>query len=310
MQKVDNIGLLEAFEALARNASLQEAARDLGISRSALARRAERLEGEIGFRLFHRDQSGSHLTPNGKAFLERVRPVLKGYFAATAPRSEKEAGALLRISAPYSLGTTLLLPWVARYRLANPDVRFDLDFTLGPRTLLSTLCDLRFSHGAMPSEHVLTRPLGVMPRILAASPAYLSRFSMPESPSDLAQHSLLGSQDTVSQPTFTLTNRSGELVRLPYHPQVRLQDHTAAKAAALAGLGIGLHILTHDASAEIERGELVRVLPDWAPESCPISMLLPLSHPASPAVNRFADFIEAAWRAHPVLLPPEPEDRS
>lgn len=128
---------------------------------------------------------------------------------------------------------------------------------------------------------------------------------------DPAQHSPPGSQDTVSQPpTFTLTSRSGELVRLPYHPQVRQQDHTAAKAAALADLGIGLQILTHDASAEIERGELVLVLPDREPESCPLCMLLPLSHPTSPEVNRFADFIETCRRAHPVLLPPVQEVRS
>lgn len=307
MQKVDDIRLLEAFDALARHRSLRGAGRELDLSRSALLRRIDHLEKRLGYALFYRDESGSRPTVRGEDFLRRARLVLKTFHAATRPVTTDTPATLLHISAPYSLGTTLLLPWIAEYKRAHQNVQFDVDLTLGPQKLLSTLCDLRFSHGSIPSERVITRPLGFMPRLVAASPDYLARFGTPSDPAELIDHSLLGSQDTAGQSTYLL-KKGAEIVRLPFHPQIRVHDHTSAKEAAKNGLGIALHILRHDSDSELRRGELVEILPDWLPQPCPISLLIPLSHPLSPAVEAFADFIESCWHQSPFLLPPDAEN--
>ena len=306
MQTVDEIGLLEAFDALVRHGSLLGASRELDISRSALLRRIDRLEKRLGYTVIHRDEAGSRPTVQGEVFLQKARNVLKVFRSATSLDPTEDTQTTLHISVPYSLGTTLVLPWVADYKKLHPKICFDVDLTLGPQRLLPTICDLRFSHGAIPSERVLSRELGLMPRIVAASPGYIDRFGTPKDPTELVNHSLLGSQDTVGQSSFLL-RKGEEVIRLPFHPQIRVQDHNSGKVAAKAGLGIALHILKHDADNELARGELVQVLPDWTPEPCPINLLIPLSHPMSKATEQFAEFVEECWRNHPVLLPPEAE---
>lgn len=306
MQSVDEIGLLEAFDALARHGSLLGASRELEISRSALLRRIDRLEKRLGATLFHRDEAGSRPTVQGEELRRKALGVLKAFRSATAPGAGADSRSTLHISAPYSLGTTLILPWIAQYRALHPNIRFDVDLTLGPLRLLPSICDLRFSHGAFPSERVRSLPLGFMPRFVAAAPAYLERFGTPADPAELIHHSLLGSQDTAGQASFLL-RKGEEIVRLPFHPQIRLQDHNSAKAAALAGLGIALHVLAHDARHELESGSLIKVLPDWIPEPCPIHLLIPLSHPMSKAAEAFASFVKESWERHPQLLPPDSE---
>lgn len=306
MQSVDEIGLLEAFDALARHGSLLGASRELDISRSALLRRIDRLEKCLGTALFYRDKSGSRLTVQGDDLRCKALNVLKAFRTATAPEAGEDSQSPLHISAPYSLGTTLILPWIAQYRAIHPNIRFDVDLTLGPQRLLPSICDLRFSHGAFVSDCVRSRPLGLVPMFVAAAPAYLERFGTPSDPAELVHHSLLGSPDTTGQASFLL-RKGEEIVRLPFHPQIRLPDHNSTKAAAVAGLGIALNVLSHDAGHELESGSLIKVLPDWIPEPYPIHLLIPLSHPISKAAEAFASFVKECWARHPLLLPPDSE---
>lgn len=305
MKKVDQINLLEAFTALGFAENLQGASKNLQISRSALLRRITSLERSLGIQLFNRNKRGSKLTEEGYIVFLKSIQALEEYRFATSPCTfNSEDPEFLHISAPYSIGITLLLPWINRYRKIHRSFKVDLDLTLGPQKKLPAICDIRFSHSLITSERVKEYPLGGMPRVLVASQDYLFKFGMPKDPKQLQFHSLLGSQDLPSDTTFLL-RKGKEIVRLPFHPTIRLRDHTSAKRAAIAGLGIGVHVLLHDIVKELADGSLIEILPGWSPEPCPVSMLLPFSHPVKKTTRTFMSFIKNCWKENQFLIKPQ-----
>jgi len=67
------------------------------------------------------------------------------------------------------------------------------------------------------------------------------------------------------------------------------------REAAILGLGVTLLVLP-DVAANIERGELVRLLPDWYANAGPISLYYP-SRTLMPAKTRaFIDFVVEAFQ--------------
>jgi DNA-binding transcriptional LysR family regulator len=62
---------------LARRANYARAAADLGISQPALTRAIQSLERRLGMRLFDRDRSGVHATPQGQVFIDRAAALVE-----------------------------------------------------------------------------------------------------------------------------------------------------------------------------------------------------------------------------------------
>ena len=74
-----------------------------------------------------------------------------------------------------------------------------------------------------------------------------------------------------------------------------LNDPAAMREAAILGLGVTLLVLP-DVSAHLQRGELVRLLPDWHADAGPISLYYP-SRTLMPAKTRvFIDFVVGAFQ--------------
>jgi len=78
-------------------------------------------------------------------------------------------------------------------------------------------------------------------------------------------------------------------------PAMLVNDPDAICAAALMGMGVALLALA-DVVEHLERGELVRLLPDWYIDAGPISLYF-ASQKLLPAKTRtFVDFIvDAFW---------------
>jgi DNA-binding transcriptional LysR family regulator len=69
---------LAAFVAVARHASISDAAVSLYITRSTLSRQIAALEHDLGVRLLHRTPQGVTLTPHGHALAQHARQLESG----------------------------------------------------------------------------------------------------------------------------------------------------------------------------------------------------------------------------------------
>jgi DNA-binding transcriptional LysR family regulator len=76
-------------------------------------------------------------------------------------------------------------------------------------------------------------------------------------------------------------------------------DFAALRDAAVAGLGIAL-LPDHACQAQIARGELVRVFPDWHTEMGIVHLVFTTRRGLPPAVRAFIDHLAAAFASRSV----------
>ena len=126
---------LRCFMAVARDGRLSGAARDLGISPQTAGRRIAALEASLGVSLFVRHPSGYRMTDDGRAMLgdaEMVEETMRRLRDNAVARGCDVAG-VVRLAAPETLATNLLLPRL--HRLLDRYPALTLDVVTGVETI-------------------------------------------------------------------------------------------------------------------------------------------------------------------------------
>jgi DNA-binding transcriptional LysR family regulator len=135
--------------------------------------------------------------------------------------------------------------------------------------------------------------------VLVTTHAYLRQYGEPQSPSELQTHNCLHyprSQDTPAW-TFELRGPSaaGERITVPVSGNFAANNSEALREAALTGAGIAL-MPDFSAQAELRKGQLVRVLPDWKPVGAFAETIYAI-RPYAPHVPRAVEALVACLRA-------------
>lgn len=128
---------LRHFTLIAEHGTFTSAARHAHLSQPALTASIQRLEGEMGARLLHRDRAGTSLTAAGEALLPRARAVLAAVEDARRAVAEVEGvrAGEVRLGAGATACTYLLPAVLAEFRAAYPGVRFLLREATTPQVL-------------------------------------------------------------------------------------------------------------------------------------------------------------------------------
>jgi LysR family glycine cleavage system transcriptional activator len=116
---------LRAFEAAARLGSIRAAADFLAVTPSALSRRIQSLEEELGQSLFERDPRGLLLTEAGRQYAQRLQAIFQSLADAT-DAARVQAPRRVRILAP-GLYAHYLMPGLKHFESKYPNVRIALD---------------------------------------------------------------------------------------------------------------------------------------------------------------------------------------
>lgn len=122
MHRMD-IDQVRTFLAIAAHGSFLEAARQLHVTQSTVSARIQRLEQELGARLFKRDRSGARLSVAGRRFLDYGKRLV-----LTAAQARDEVGlpehyrASIRIGGRIALWEGFLPQWVGWMRRQASDV--------------------------------------------------------------------------------------------------------------------------------------------------------------------------------------------
>ncbi len=268
---MDRFTELEVFTRIADEASLTRAADILGLSVSGVSRCLTSLENRLGVRLVQRTTRQLSLTLEGERFARNAREILASLSNAEASVSAVSAEPLgtLRIGASLSFSLLHLLPVITQFKIDHPAVRIDLQVSNRYYDLVENGLDLAIRTRRVEADSSVTiRKLAEVPRILAATPAYIEKHGVPRDPEELANHSML--LYTLSDDWEHLTfNRNGIMKRLPVAADMMCNDGQALRRAALNDMGILVqpaYIIQDD----IDAGHLVPVLADW--ELHPLTM--------------------------------------
>jgi DNA-binding transcriptional LysR family regulator len=269
--------------------SFTGAAQRLGVPKQTLSRRVALLERALGVELMQRTTRRLHLTDLGAAYAERCAEIAR--LAEEANRAVSDADpaprGTLRITADPAFGDAG--SW--------PEVRVEVVLTPRKVDLLEEGFDVAFRIGQVDEPALSGFRLGPAHVRYCASPAYLARRGRPKNPSSLAVHDCLivGSDGVPARWPFR--GKRG-LALIPVSGRLTMTSLRMARAAALAGLGIGL-FPEFVCAEDLRRKRLVAVLDDWAVEVGSVWLLHAARRFLSARVRAFAQLARARFAAAP-----------
>lgn len=287
--------LIASFVAAARVSSFAGAARELGLSASAVAKNVARLEADLRVRLFHRTTRQVRLTQDGEAIFERCHRILEDVEAlgtVTSQASEALTGTL-RIDVPVTYGKQIVLPVLARLMRRHPGLRVDVRFSDRFADLVKEGLDAAIRIGDMSDSGLVARRFDEQLIVTCASPAYLSRRDTPQTPDDLSRHDCIVFRLPSSGRDRRWGYRQSKRV-VTFSPEavMRLGDGEAMVQAAVTGLGI-TQVPAYMAEQALKRGRLVEVLSRYRPDPEPIALVYPSRQHVPARVRAFGDALVA-----------------
>lgn len=270
-----DIFALRLYTRVARLGSFSAAARECGLSQSQASRTIADLEASLGTRLLSRTTRAVMPTKAGTEFLLRIESILAAL--DEAEQSVREGGELrgtLRMSMPASVAMREVMPRLAGFTAKHPGLNIQIMMEDRRQDLVRDAVDVAIRVGRLPDSTATAKLLLTVPRVVVASPAYLAEAGMPASPPDLSGHRIVGGPASVV-PNAWRFERDGETIDLKVDAHLSTNENEGAVAAAAAGLGVTSTTLL-SCRLEIERGDLVRVLPEWAMAEIPVSAYFPM----------------------------------
>jgi DNA-binding transcriptional LysR family regulator len=302
---MDQLRAMEIFVEVARLRSFSEAGRRLGLTRAMVSKHILQLEDRLQARLLHRSTREVSLTDAGQAYLAPCMATVEQ--AREASRVVAHAGAELagplRIQAPSSFGSEWLAGAVARFNLLHPQLSPMLyldDALLDP---IEHGFDLTIRVGGIPDVHALAmRPLAPCRGVLCASPDYLARHGVPQTPEDLHDHRCLHFSH-LTDGTAWHFSKGEERRTVRVQAAFTANNGLVLQQAAQQGLGI-VYNTTFLAWRALKEGTLVPVLADWELPLNYLSALYPASRQPSPKVRALIDFLVAEFQPDGQASPP------
>jgi DNA-binding transcriptional LysR family regulator len=258
---------VQAFIAVARHRSFSGAARELGVTRSAVSQAVRHLEEQLRVVLLARTTRSVALTDSGRRLLDAAGPGLGQALAALREVAARpgEAVGRLRLSVPRSALPFVIEPVLPPFRSRHP--RVEVEVAVQDR-LVNIVADgydagVRLSE-SIERDMVQVRLTGAFRFVVVGAPAYLSRHGVPERPEDLLRHECITYR---SETTGALYAWELERGRRTWHVPVRgsVVTNDELLCASLAERGLGLaYTFEPTALAALRSGRLTLVLERYA----------------------------------------------
>ncbi|UVK53863.1 LysR family transcriptional regulator [Mesorhizobium sp. AR02] len=277
------------FARVVEAGSFTAAARLLAMPKTTVSRRVAALEREVGVRLLQRTTRSLNLTDAGRLYYEQSSQGLRTIEEANLRLAEARAepSGTIRISAPVGFGGHFLIRAVVEFLALYPKTNVELRLTDDKLNLVEDGIDLAFRTGRLEDSTLIARKIGSTHRLLCASPDYLARYGMPESPADLVRHRCVIAGPSASGAHWVLDGPQGQ-ESVDVAGRFAANEMQAVVAAAIAGFGIA-QLPQVMAEALIAEGRLQRVLDGYTTPEGGLHVLYPSSRHLSPLVKAFID---------------------
>jgi DNA-binding transcriptional LysR family regulator len=275
--------------------SVSGAARALGVPKSTVSRRLQRLEAEVGQPLLHRTPRAFRLTDAGRELYDRVAPACRDLVEATRAMMEGVAApaGVLRVTAPTDFGTTpTFVQMLCGFRARYPDVHLEVLLTERLVDLVAEGVDFAFRAHAAPLDDRSTltmRKLVTLRGGLYATPGYLASRGRPLHPRDLEHHEVFA--PAMGGP-MALRSPDPDGPSFALRSSIRNQSFAFVRAAVECGAGLGV-LPTPDGALLSAQGRVERVLDDWVLPSGTLSLLWPSNRQMAPRARAFVDHVVA-----------------
>jgi|CXWL01.1.fsa_nt_gi DNA-binding transcriptional LysR family regulator len=297
---MDRLENMNAFVHVVEAGSISAAADRMNVAKSVVSRRLKELEEHLGVELFHRTTRQMNLTDTGRAFYQQCVRILEDVLEAEHAMSQFH-GALkgsLKVAMPLSFGLMHLGPAIHEFLQLHPDIEFNLDLNDRQVDLLAEGFDLAIRIANLSDSSLIARRLSPIQAVMCASPTYLERMGMPQTPQQLIHHRCLVYNLISNFDHWDLYDDDGQLTSIKIVPYLKASNGEFLRDAAVAGLGIVL-MPTFIVYQEIERSALIPLLTEFHASQLTAYAIYPQTRHLSQRVRALVDFLVKRFEGTP-----------
>lgn len=289
---MDRLTEMEAFAKVVDNGGFTDAAKKMGLSKSAVSKHVSSLEARLGARLLNRTTRRVSPTEIGLAYYDKAKQVLVDAIEADAMVSSMQIAprGSLRLAVTPDFGGNHLSAALGNFLNLYPDVSVDMVLTGRNMDPVADNFDLVIRVGQQQDSSIMAKKLASTRMQIIGSPAYFEKHGVPTRIDDLNQHSLLHYSNQPMGSVWKLDSPSGERRTIRASGNLTVNDGHSLLKAAEAGLGIAYLpcFLYHKA---LEEGRIMPVLTDLPEQSQNIYAMYPHGQYTQPKLRAFLDFL-------------------
>jgi len=183
---------LRAFLLCTRHQSFRNAAEALGLTGTTLMRKIDRLEEELGFKLFLRDQSGLSLSDEGRALLfdvEQMERLSFNIFRRAAISTEINGS--VRVAVTEGPGISWVLPRLIDFQKTYRKIMVDLRCAMEQADVSRLEADISVQLARPTNPDLIVTKLARHHIYPFASEGYRDAYGLPKTLSDLRNHRIV-----------------------------------------------------------------------------------------------------------------------
>lgn len=284
-----------AFIETAKHGGFAGAARELGLTPSAVAKAVARLEDDLGLRLFHRTTRQVALTGEGRELFERCRSIVDAVAALhdEAAGVRSEPAGTLRINVPIVLGRQWVVPVLAELRHRYPKLAFAVGFSDRYVDVVQEGLDAVVRVGELPDSTLVAQRIGEQSLVVVGAPAYFAANPPPADLAALESHACLVFRMPSSGRLRPWQFQDGQTALTLTPPSTLcFDDGEALVTAAEAGMGL-VQVPDYLAAGGLAAGRLVEVLKAFRPPAAPVWIAYPSARRVTPRLKALVDALIA-----------------
>jgi len=288
-----------AFITVVSEGSFAKAGDRLGVGRSAVSRSVQKLEEQLGTRLFFRTTRHTSLTREGELFYENCRPGVERIVQALDGMRELREGpprGRLRVSSTVSFGRQVVAPLLSSFQAQYPDIEVDLLLDDASPDFTAAHIDIAFRNGRLEDSQAIVKQLSPMRLVVCASPAYAAQHGLPGHVAELGAHRCINYRLASGRVEAWEFKVDGQLQKFMPKGKSSFNDADLVLRAVLDGQGLA-QLAAYQVGALLESGQLRSCLTQYAPVGRGHYLCYPSRQHQPARVRAFIDYMSQHARA-------------
>ncbi|MEB6336771.1 LysR family transcriptional regulator [Serratia rhizosphaerae] len=283
-----------AFLAVAKAQSFTRAAKQLGVSPSALSHTVRNLEERLGVRLLTRTTRNVAPTEAGERLMTSTGPLFEQITAEIDKIGElrdKPAGTI-RITCSDDAAEQILRPALPAFLAEYPDINVEICIDYGFTNIVEQRFDAGIRLGEAISQDMIAVRLGPDWRLsVVGAPSYFAASPTPLHPRDLTAHNCINIRYSLGGSVYVWEfEKDARPLSVRVTGQMTANSNIHILNAALDGIGLA-YLPDFMVQPYLDDGRLVEVLADWSPYFAGFHLYYPNRRNASPAFSALVEAI-------------------
>lgn len=297
MLQATNLNRLAYFAAVVDAGSFTRAATHLGITKAVVSQQVAKLEQEVGTTLLVRTTRHLQPTEEGLALHVHCVRILREADEAFAEiaHARAEPKGVLRITAPYDYGTSVIVPLVTAFTARYPACKVELRLSDETLDLVAGNLDLAIRVGWLADSSQQARRIGFFHQVLVGAPDFALRIAERGEPKDLLLLPFIANTALREPLQWSFSRGDTEQQAVRFKAVITINTTPAVHGAVLQGGGMSVlpDFLVAD---DLAHGRLVRILPDWRLPSGAVYSVYPAARFRPPKVTAFVAMLTEAQK--------------